>query len=67
MHREIELLTIHEWETRYGIKVLNPKGFGNTKKNRIWNNKYTMGQFKRGLKRSYITVNTEKGLTFLGY
>ena len=67
MQKDIELLTISEWCTRYGIKVIDPKGFKNTRKNRVWNNKYTKGQFKRGLKRSYITVNTEKGLAFLSY
>lgn len=65
MYREVELLTLKEWCTRYGIKIIEPKGFRNTKKNRVWNNKYTKGQFRRGLKRSYINVKTEKGLAFL--
>lgn len=64
MYKKSELLTIKEWCLRFGIKVINPNGFKG-RKNQIWNKKYTKRQFERGIKRSYITVNTDKGLEFL--
>ena len=57
-------LTIKEWCLRYGIKVINPKGFKG-RKNQIWGNKYKEWQFREGIKGSYISVNTEKGLAYL--
>ena len=72
MRERVELLTINEWCTRYGIKVKNPCGFKvrtpngfRIKKNQVWDTKYTKGQFRKGIKRSWITVKTEKGLAFL--
>ena len=59
-----ELLTIKEWCLRFGLKVINPKGFRG-KREQILSRKYTKRQFERGIRRSYITVNTEKGLAFL--
>lgn len=64
MYKKPELLTIKDWCIRYGIKVIKPNGF-KEKKNKIWNGVYTKRQFERGIRRSYITVNTKKGLAFL--
>ena len=64
MYKGIERLQIKEWCTRFGIKMIKPNGFSGPK-NKILNKKYTERQFKKGLKASYITVNTEKGLAYL--
>lgn len=57
--------TIREWETETGIKVRETKGFRNWGgRNRIRTNKYTKEQFRRGIKKSEIVINTEKGLEF---
>lgn len=64
MYKEKELLTIKEWCTRCGIKIIKPNGFKG-QKNKILNRKYTEKQFKKGLKTSYISINTEKGLAYL--
>ncbi len=64
MYKMPEMLTIREWGLRYGIKVIKPNGFRGTKQ-RVWNRTYTKRQFERGLRKSYITVNTEKGLAFI--
>jgi len=64
MYKKPELLTIKEWCLRFGIKIIKPNGFKG-KRNQVWNRLYTLKQFKRGLKKSYITVNTEKGLAFI--
>lgn len=60
----IERLIIKDWATRVGIKIKEPCGFKG-KKSKIWNYKYTENQFKEGLKNSYITVNTQKGIAYL--
>lgn len=64
MYKRIEKLTIKDWCTRFGIKIIKPNGFRG-QKNKILNRQYTEKQFRRGLKASYITVNTEKGLAYL--
>lgn len=56
--------TIKQWEIQSGIKVLNPKGFRGAK-NKVRNRKYSQGEFRRGLKRSYISIKTNKGLEFI--
>lgn len=61
--RKPTLLTIKEWCLRFGIKVKKPNGFYG-KRSKVWNYKYTRRQFERGIMRSYITINTEKGLEF---
>lgn len=62
--RKPELLTIQEWCLRYGLKVLKPNGFKG-RRAKVINRLYTKRQFEKGIKKSYITVNTEKGLVFL--
>ncbi len=42
----------------------NPKGFKGSK-NELHNRKYSEREFRRGIKRSYISVKTQKGLEFL--
>lgn len=56
--------TIKQWELESGIKVLNPKGFRGPR-NKVYNKKYSQGEFRRGLKRSYISIKTNKGLEFI--
>lgn len=63
-YRKPELLKIKDWCIRCGIKIINPNGFKG-QRNKIWNKLYTKKQFKEAIKRSYIVVNTEKGLEFL--
>ncbi len=64
MERKIEQLTVKDWCTRFGIKVVKPSGFRGAK-NKVLSRLYTSKQFKRGIKASYITAKTEKGLAFL--
>lgn len=56
--------TIKQWAEIAGIKVIKPNGFKG-QKNKIWNNLYTEKQFKKGIRKSYITIKTEKGLAYL--
>lgn len=64
MFRRQELLPIKDWCTRFGIKIIKPNGFKGSR-NQVWNKLYTKRQFEKGIKRSYISVNTKKGLAFL--
>lgn len=63
-YRKQELLTIKDWCTRFGIKIIKPSGFDGNR-SRVWSKLYTKKQFEDRIKRSYISVNTEKGLAFL--
>ncbi len=56
--------TIREWEVESGIKVKNSKGFYG-QKNKILNTKYTREAFLLGIKKSIISITTEKGLDFI--
>lgn len=64
MERKPELLTIKDWCTRLGIKIIKPSGFRGTR-NKVLSRLYSLKQFRKGIKASYITVNTEKGLAFM--
>lgn len=59
-----EVKTIKEWELETGIKIIKPNGFRG-EKNKLHSNKYTKKAFKRGVKKSFITSKTEKGLEFI--
>lgn len=56
--------TIKNWEIESGIKVKDPKGFKG-KRNKILNMKYTKEAFLIGIKKSIISIVTEKGLDFI--
>lgn len=55
--------TIKEWCEIFGIKIIKPNGF-KEKKSKVWNKLYTKREFEKGIKRSYISIKTEKGLAF---
>ena len=55
---------IKEWEIESGIRVNSTKGFLG-QKNRIHTTKYSKEAFIQGIKKSEITVKTQKGLEFL--
>lgn len=57
-------LKIKDWEVYTGIKVINPKGFYG-KRSRIRNNLYTLKAFIKGVRRSNISIKTDKGLEYL--
>lgn len=56
--------TIKEWELETGIKLRNTKGFIG-KKSKIRNRKITKEAFLLGIKKSEISVKTQKGMDFL--
>lgn len=59
-----EVKTVKEWELETGIKVINLNGFRG-ERNKLYSNKYTKKAFKRGIKKSFVTAKTEKGLEFI--
>lgn len=56
--------TIKDWELQTGIKILKLRGvFG--KKSKAYSKKVTATVFRKILRKSIISVRTQKGLDFL--
>ena len=62
--KEMNKLTIKEWQLLKGIKLKNIKGFKESK-NKIHKKLYTKGEFRKFAKKCEIVIKTEKGLDFL--
>lgn len=56
--------TIREWELQTGIKILKLRGFRG-KKSSAYNKKIKEHVFKILVRKSMISVKTQKGLDFL--
>lgn len=56
--------TIRDWELETGIKIVKLRGFKG-RKSSAYNKKISEIIFRKLLKRSIITVKTQKGLEFL--
>lgn len=62
--KEMNKLTIKEWQLLKGIKLKNIKGFKESK-NKVYRKLYTKGEFRKFAKKCEIVIKTEKGLDFL--
>lgn len=62
--KEMNKLTIKEWQLLKGIKLKNIKGFKESK-NKVYRKLYTKGEFRKFAKKCEIVIKTEKGLEFL--
>lgn len=62
--KEMNKLTIKEWQLLKGIKLKNIRGFKESK-NKVHKKLYTKGEFRKFAKKCEIVIKTEKGLEFL--
>lgn len=62
--KEMNKLTIKEWQLLKGIKLKNIRGFKESK-NKVHKKLYTKGEFRKFAKKCEIVIKTEKGLDFL--